>query len=337
MKLTVRTAWTELGYTPASLFESPFLEMDCTPRFNAVLEQTPRNGKQATCSLEAFAADLVNVLDRQIKQIDTPVHVLLSGGYDSRILAFLLERAGKDPLCVTDGTEEPHFTDAQEALGIPDSRVYRHDMGRPDPYGLAEASCDGFAPLYQQFRFMPADPAVTLVTGLGGGEWFSYPASGWLRGKTRRLPGDDVVAMWMDCWPQYTLIPAAWARGYNAAVHPYCTPEYAAVAARCRPEWLRETSDNPALDLVREATLVHLDERLLEPGWAPHVYDWNLASEQRDRIDARYLDSWVGRTFHHDEYGLPSAMDEANHACTLAGFATWCEQLTADGHELVRQ
>lgn len=332
--LTVKTAWTEPGYTPASLYEAPFVDGFCEPRFNDVLAAVGRGASLAKCSLEAFAAALVAELDRQIAEIDGQVHVLLSGGYDSRILTFLLERQGKQPLCITDGQEEPAFSHAVEVLGIPPERIYVHDLDEPDPYGLADATCDGFAPLYTQLRFMPADPDATLVSGLGGGEWFSYPASGWLRGKKRRLPGDDVVGMWMDCWPQYTLIPAAWARGYRAALHPYCTPGYASIAATCRPEWLRETAGNPALDLVREAMLMHLDERLIDPGWAPHLYEWRLEQEQRDRIDERYLASWVGRTYHRDEWGLPSEMDAADHACTLAGFASWCETLAANGAEL---
>jgi hypothetical protein len=30
-------------------------------------------------------------------------------------------------------------------------------------------------------------------------------------------------------------------------------------------------------------------------------------------------------------------MDDANHACTLAGFATWCDRLTEAGYELVAE
>jgi hypothetical protein len=332
MILTLREEWMDPAYTPASLYESPFRELDCTPTFGDVIEA--RHSPETAESLEAFAAGLVGNLERQLRRLEGPVHVLISGGYDSRILTFLLERMGLEPLCVTAGTEEPGCSQAMDIIGIPAERRYVHDMSGPDPYGLADATCRGFAQLYQQFRFMPGDPAATLVTGLGGGEWFSYPASGWLRGKERRLPGDDLVAMWLDCWPQYTLIPEAWARGYADALHPYCTVEYAAAAARCRSEWVRETPDNPALDLVRQAMLVHLDERLLEPGWAPHVYEWGLTEEQRDKIDERYLSSPIAGVFHQDEWGLPSAMDAADHACRLAGFATWCEELEMSGYEV---
>ena len=332
MKLTLREEWMEADYAPASLFESPFLEMEHTPRFAEVLKA--RNGAPFQASRHEFAGALLDALIVQIRALDGPVHLLLSGGYDSRILACLLELADKEPLYITDGMEEPSCSQVMDLLEVPEERRYRHPMGEADPYGLVDATCDGFAPLYQMHRFMPGDPEATLVTGLGGGEWFSYPASGWLNGKPRRLPGDDVVAMWMDCWPQYTLIPDAWAQGYKKAVHPYCSLVYAKVAARCRPEWIKETPGNPPLDLVRSAMLDQLRDDLERPPWMPHVYNWNLSEDQEDKINARFWDSWVSDYWTQD-LGYPHQMDNAPHACTLAGFATWVEKLSSEGYEIV--
>jgi hypothetical protein len=38
VRLTLRREWMAPGYTPRSLFESPFREMRCEPRFAPVLE-----------------------------------------------------------------------------------------------------------------------------------------------------------------------------------------------------------------------------------------------------------------------------------------------------------
>ena len=331
VSLTVNRDWLQPGFVADSLQDTPFVGVDQQPRFAAVAEAAddrPNSGR----SLEAFAADLLTAVDRQLRPLERPVHCLLSGGYDSRILAFLLERAGKEPLYVTDGTEEPECADTLDYLGVPQSRRYTHDLGCPDPYGLVGSGCDGFAPLYSQMRFFPADADAVLVTGLGGGEWFSYPAGGWHKGKKHRLPHTNLVNQWLDCWPQYTLLPDAWGRGYRAGLHPYCTLGYASVAVCCRDEWLVETDPAKALDMVREAMLNTLDPGLAGLGWVPHVYDWHLTTEDAATIDERYAGSWLARTF--SLAGQPSRMDDDDHACTLAGFATWCDRLLDQGYVL---
>lgn len=329
MNLTVKTEWLESGYTPRDLYESPFREKTAEPRFWQVAAAP---AGETTESLQAFSGRLLTAVEAQLAVIPGPVHCLLSGGYDSRILATILERLGKAPLYVTDGTEEPECSLTLDHLGVPKKRRYLYDLDRPDPYGLVEAYCDGFAPLYSQMRFSPARKDATLVTGLGGGEWFSYPAGGWHNGKQHRTDHVSIVDKWLDCWPQYTLLPEAWARGYKTAVHPYCTLDYARVANQCRPEWLVEPGDLPALDLVRKAMLDTLDPELAGLGWVPHDYDWRLTDQECERIDTRFAGSWLARTFGLE--GEPSLMDRADHACTLAGFASWCDQLIADGATL---
>lgn len=325
--LTFRREWLEPDYTPGSLYEAPFAGMQTRPVFGVprVASTKPTHG-----SLEAFAVDLLAVLRAKIAPLRGPVHLALSGGYDSRILGALLEEAGKEPLYVTDGEEEPVCSAVLDHLGVPVERRYVHDLTRPDPYAVAGAKVDGFAPLYSCMTFFTADAGATLVTGLGGGEWFSYPAAGWARGKTARLPHDDLLASWLDTFPQYWPLPKAWASGYRAALNPYASDAYAAVAVRCRSEWLVLVDAATGLDAVRAATLDAVDPELAPLGYMPHCYDWRLSDAQKTAIDARYLASWVGQ-FHRDEWGRPSDMDEAIHACTLAGFARWCEQLTADG------
>jgi hypothetical protein len=91
---------------------------------------------------------------------------------------------------------------------------------------------------------------------------------------------------------------------------------------------------NPAkgLDMVRKAMLDSLDKRLAGLGWVPHDYDWRLTGDDRDRIDDRYAGSWLARTFGLG--GRPSSMDRDDHACTLAGFATWCDRLIGRGYAI---
>ena len=335
--LTLKLPWLEPGFVPDTLYESPFVGFGCVPRFADVAKASASfDHTRTSSSLEAYAGELVAAVDGQLAMIEGPIHCLLSGGYDSRLLAFLLERAGKKPLYVTDGTEEPECGDTLDYLGVPRKRRYVHDLEQPDPYGLTKATPTAYAPLYFEMGFFPADDHATLVTGLGGGEWFSYPAGGWHAGKKHRLPHSTVVNAWLDCWPQYATLPDAWARGYAGAVHPYCTPDYARVAARVRREWLYEVDPAKALDAVRKAMLDSVDEGLAGLGWVPHDYDWRLSQAERDEIDERYAPSWLGRTFTEAAVdGRPSDMDLANHACTLAGFATWCDQLVADGHRIV--
>lgn len=332
-KLTLKPAWLEPSYQPAMLDEAPFEEIHCVPAFVDVLHETPRPADPWPGSLHSFAAALLETLALQLKTIRGPVHLALSGGYDSRILAALAENLGLEPLIVSDGAEEPRCTLVQDHLGIPAARRYNHQAPhRADPYGIDGATLNGFAPLWQAIQFFPADTAdATLVAGLGGGEWFQYPATRWLDGKQRRTEGGDLVAYWIDTWPQYWLLPAHWASRYAHAVYPYATPSYAKVAARARPEWL--TPATPDLDVVRKAMLELLDPELVAFGWSAHNYPWNLTDSQRQRIDDRYLDSSIA-VFHQPEWGQPSMMDEAPHACTLAGFATWCQQLIKGGYRL---
>lgn len=328
--LTLNREWLRPGFRPASLFDSPFCELPCEPRFRDVLDHDLDDTETADTLLE-FASLLAGELDRQISMIRRPVHCLLSGGYDSRALAFLLERHRLQPMYITDGTQDPACAHTLNLLEVPIGRRYVHDLTQPDPYGLSSASTAGWAPVYQHLRFSPSDTSeATLVTGLGGGEWFSYPAAGWHRGKRQRVPHTSLRNMWLDCWPQYTVLPDAWAKGYWQAAHPYCTVEYAAVATRARREWLHENTGLPALDAVRKALLDTLDSRLAGLGWEPHRYDWRLGQEERDRIDGRAAASWLWQT-HADGWGRPSDMDRDEHACTMAGFAGWCDELIADG------
>jgi hypothetical protein len=322
------------GFTPATLYESPFKGVDCAPRWQATYEQAEAHGKEPwPGSIEDFARGLLRALRVIIKTVERygPLDLLIGGGYDSRILLALCHEAAIPVRCITDGEEEPYCSETLDYFDVPASMRYVHDLDRPDPYGLTDAVCEGWAPLYTQLRFTPPDTeGRTLLTGLGGGEWFSYPASGWHRGKPQRISHDTVVGMWMDCWPQYTLVPDAWARGYGHAFHPYCTPIYARVAARAHREWLVET-DPPMLDAVRRAMLEQLDPYLCQIGWAPHRYDWRLTAEQKQLIDMRFHDSPLAE-FWKPAYGEPSEMHDADHACLLAGFATWCDLLKAQGY-----
>ena len=183
MKLTFRREWVEPGYTPASLYEAPFEEMTTRPVFDLHVDGPIDT---TTLSLEEFADDLLGVVRAKIATLSGPVHLALSGGYDSRILAALLEQAGKEPLYITDGEEEPVCGAVLDALGVPVARRYLHDLDRADPYGITDGEIDGFAPLYSCMRFFPDGAGATLVTGLGGGEWFSYPAASWFGSRIPR-------------------------------------------------------------------------------------------------------------------------------------------------------
>lgn len=336
MELTIRRDWLEPDYVPATLTEGAFFEMDCKPLFGAVYDAA-KGSRPYGGSLEEFAQDLLDPVIKMIRGIEDPIHVLLSGGYDSRIIAYICELLGKAPLYIGDGAEEPVWTKVLNYLEVPFARRYTHNMLQEDPYGLTHAMVAGFAPLYTQLRFMPQpEKSTTLITGLGGGEWFSYPASGWHQGKKPRILHRGVLEMWMDCWPQYTMIPEAWGRDYDFMLNPYCTPTYGLVAARCRKEWLYEIDrvQYPELDAVRGAMLNHLDPKLTTLGYQYHYYDWNLSDANKAWIDGRYLNSPYGSTFHRTEFGLPSGMEMNNHSCTLAGFSTWCDVLAASGFEI---
>lgn len=333
MILTLRGEWLWPGFVPGDLYDSPFIELPCVPRFaHVMMLREPRTWRG---TLDDFAGELIDTVAMTLSMIRGPIDVMVGGGYDSRILLVLLERLGLEARCVTDGEEEPECSQLLDYLAIPQERRYRHDLTRTDPYGLVGQSVPGYAPLYHMLDFAPPDRSGrTLVTGLGGGEWFSYPASGWHLGKQHRTDHRTLAAAWLDCWPQYTVLPDAWARGYAAAVHPFTTMPYARVADRCHPDWVRETPGRPELDWVRAAMLDYLDPKLKTIGWAPHRYDWRLTPSQCELIDTRYLDSQLAKDFHRPDWGLPSAMDRADHACKVAGLASWIELLEAEGHRV---
>lgn len=332
MNLTLKPEWLEAGFHPASLYEGPFVEMKHKPLFDDVAK-AKINDAPTEEDLEEFGRLLADALLRVLSPLadGRPVHMLMSGGYDSRAVAHILvKELGVDALFVSDGTQEPSCGRTLDALGVPANRRYVHDLSRPDPYGLVDARCDGWGPIYSQLTFTPADrEGVTLVTGLGGGEWFSYPAADWHRGKPRRVPHNTVRRMWLDCWPQFAMLPVAWARGYAAAIHPYCTVTYAKVASRARPEWLHENTGYPTLDAVRMSLLDAIDPTLKTLGWEPHRYDWRLSRSNARTIDDAFAGSWLAREFGLS--GRPSLMDADDHACTLAGFAQWCDQLIEGG------
>ena len=333
MKLTLDPAWLAPGFAPSTFSDSPFAELEAEHPYKDVVE-AKLPARVTEQPLESFAADLVYAVELQLLELEGPIDCLLSGGYDSRIIAALLERHGRQPRYITDGDEEPSCTRTLDYLGVPASRRYVHDMTAFDPYGLVDATCEGWAPLYMQMRFMPADvEGRTLVAGLGGGEWFSYPAAGWHTAPPR-IPHTSLRNMWADTWPQYWLIPQAWGRGYLELVQPYTTVRYAQIATMCRSEWLVEVDPRRALDMVRKAMLDHLDTNLASLGWEPHRYNWRLSSQARDMIDARFRSSWLAQRFDLGRL-RPSLMHEDIHACRLGGFASWCDKLLSDGHEIV--
>lgn len=333
MKLTLDPEWLNLNYEPETLDSSPFAELPTTPPFpDVVVAELPE--RQTEQELSGWAADLVYLVGKQLRDINGPIDCLLSGGYDSRIIATELELLGRQPRYITDGEEEPTTTRTLDYLGVPERRRYVHDLTKPDPYGLVDATCEGWAPLYFQMRFMPEDTVNrTLVCGLGGGEWFSYPAVGWHTARPR-LPHTSLRNMWLDTWPQYWLIPSSWARGYKELVCPYATADYAQIANMCNRDWLVEVDPKRALDMVRKAMLDHLDTRLAGLGWEPHRYDWRLSAEEKEAIDSRFRSSWLCQRFDLGRL-RPSLMHEDVHACRLGGFATWCDQLLSEGHEIV--
>ena len=333
--LTVNRDWLARDFQPATLTDSPFGErLPATPAWGTMPEVTEHSPWEG--SLESFADALVRTLRDGLANLKgMSVHMAVSGGYDSRILLAIAERLGLEPLCCGDGTQDPPASKTLGYLNVPKKRRYVHDLEQDDPYGVADAEVDGWAPLYFGMSFFNPSSTAVLVTGLGGGEWFSYPAAGWHNGHKARTPRQTVLDWWLDTWPQYWLIPCSWANGYATAYHPYCTAAYASVATRARQEWLVETRPELELDAVREAMLNVIDPKLCELGYAPHRYDWRLSNEQRDAIDERFERSWLAKTFPRETFGLqPSRMHDDVHACTLGGFATWCERLISSGHSL---
>jgi hypothetical protein len=331
VNLTLNPDWLEPDFQPESLTDSPFgQDLPARPAWGTMPEVTdyePWNG-----SLESFAQALVAVLRDGLTHLKGKnVDLAVSGGYDSRIMLALAEDIGLEVRCCGDGTQDPAATKTIDYLGVPKSRRYVHDLERSDPYGVV-TEVEGWAPLYFGMSFFSPSPTRVLVTGLGGGEWFSYPAAGWHNGHKARTPRKTLKDWWLDTWPQYWLIPRSWGEGYATSFHPYCTPEYASVATRARDEWLVETRPEIELDAIREAMQLFIDPNLIELGYAPHRYDWKLSSEQEEFIDDRFGSSWLARTFGLD--GNPSKMHHDVHACTLGGFATWCDTLIAEGHVL---
>lgn len=334
MRLTLDARWLDPGHVPESFPASPFFELPHDHRWKDVYLLRDQFGAEETdLSLEEYAAKLVRTVEEQLTEIRGPVTCLLSGGYDSRLIAALLERHGIDTVYWTDAMERPESLITRDMLNIPEERRRVWPMEGHDPYGVSSAQVDGWAPLYFGLRFFGSDPDRTLVSGLGGGEWFSYPAAGWADGKPQRLPDVTLVDKWLDTWPHYWVLPDAWAVGFKDAVHPYTKPEYAAWANRCRREWLQVVPGYPGdLDMVRKAMLASVDDRLAGIGWKPHVYNWNLSDEQANLIDERFASSWLARTFGLECH--PSLMDLDIHACRLGGFAGWCDRLIEQGCEI---
>ena len=343
--LTLDRRWLLEGFEPSNLYEGPFLDLPATPAFPEIADASESRFfdiAPTTSSLQLFAHDLVEVLMSQVDELEEagdPIHCLLSGGYDSRLLAALLEERSLDVVYVMDGTQEPSATATLDWLAVPPLRRYVHDRSGHDPYGLVHARCDGFAPIFSQLDFFPRGDRskTTLVAGLGGGEWFSYPAANWHGGKRPRTPREDLVQLWLDCWPQYALLPKAWGRHYKRAVYPYCTVAYAQVANRCRREWLHEDTGYPTLDAVREAMLDVVDMRLKELGWQPHRYDFRLTLGERAQIDEAFRQSWLfQRELKSFAFGrrTPADMTRDDYACTMGGFAQWCDDLIAAGNTI---
>jgi hypothetical protein len=326
--------WLEPGFQPESLTDSPFGEtLPATLAWGDVAAKV-KDHSAWEGTLESYGAALVEHLRGELLKLKGgSVHLAVSGGYDSRILAYLAEDSGLEPTYITDGSERPASLLTRDYLGVPEERRYLHDMNQDDPYGVADVTINGWAPLYFGMTFFPADSQAALVTGLGGGEWFSYRAADWHNGHLARTPRQTMVDWWMDTWPNYWLIPASWGNGYRKSVHPYCQVGYARLAARCKDEWLVETQPDVELDAVREAMLNHLDPDLIGLGYAHHVYDWGLTAKQRERIDARFRESWLGQLPEVTD-AQPSLMDQDVWSCTMGGLATWCESLMAEGHAL---
>lgn len=333
LTLTLKSEWLEPAFWPETLDEAPFVEFEAIPRFADVRRsKAPRASFDGT--LDEFARQLLDAVRGQLAGLSSPVHCLLSGGYDSRALAWILEREmGVEPIFVTDGEEEPTTTRVLDYLGVPTSRRYVHDLDVDDPYGLVDATVTGWAPIYHQMSFSKPDPKATLVTGLGGGEWYSYPAAGWHRPRRHRTSHATFALAWIDTWPQYWLLPDAWARGYANAIHPYTTLDYARVANKAKSKWV-EIVGRGDLDAIRKAMLDSLDPKLATLGWEPHLYNWRLSNEQRDEIDDRFRESWLASETSVGDSLRPSLMHHDEYACLMGGFAQWCDALIEEGHDL---
>lgn len=330
LKLTLDRAWLRPDFQPRSLTDSPFGEAMPASLAWGDLSWAVRDHEPWKGSLESFGAALVTEARGTLKATHAPIHLAVSGGYDSRILLAICEEEGLDVLCCGDGTQEPVAGRTLDYLGVPASRRYTHDLDQDDPYGVAQVEIMGAAPLYFGMSFFTPDPGAVLVTGLGGGEWFSYPAAGWHNGHRARTPRKTLVDWWMDTWPNYWLLPISWRTGYKSAIHPYCMISYAQLATKCHPEWLFETRPEIELDAVREAMLYALDPKLCDLGYAPHRYDWRLTQAQEEWIDDRFRRSWLG-SLPEMEGVRPSRMHHDPFACTMGGLATWCEALVEQG------
>ncbi|HKN43219.1 MAG TPA: hypothetical protein VJW23_04795, partial [Propionibacteriaceae bacterium] len=107
MKLELDRRWLERGFEPDTLTDSPFgPDVPASLAWGDV-SWAVRDHRKTRAGLEAYAASLVKEVRGTLEGLrGVPVHLAVSGGYDSRILLALAEELELEPLCCGDGTQD---------------------------------------------------------------------------------------------------------------------------------------------------------------------------------------------------------------------------------------
>ena len=174
-----------------------------------------------------------------------------------------------------------------------------YDIGRPDQ------PVSGWVPVTYQMNFWrdivpwEEEKSHVLLSGLGGGEWFDYPARHLVPPRQFDWCDDLIVNRWCN----YFLYNHEWAGAlrsrFGAAVLPYFSAAYADLARRVRPEWLTLVDyAGVKIDRVRHAMLCLLGDP--ETPYVGHDYRWNISDGRLEAMDTFYRRSLFNATYQAD-------------------------------------
>lgn len=294
--------------------------LDEMPLFDGDLNEWAR---ETHSKLKNF---LKNVLNQDKKYM-----FIHSAGYDSRILSGILaelrnegyewdihfrchqpEGDGFNKIMRIEGWDEKQYSVFRGP------KVGHYDIGNPNQpmYGWMSYKC--------QMNFwrdiIENENDYIMISGLGGGERFSYPALGKSTPTNYDYCDNKILNRWLNFFRDRGKFCGYWQNMFDELLLPYMSYDYIEMSCKAREEWIG-IYDN-RLDYVRKALIEEIDVDLLNIDWQRHDYNWSMEESRKDEMERFWMESKLLRDYNLQDIDIKN-WDK--HSQCIFGLATCYE------------